>query len=661
MAGLIRMCNAGRHAVLRGIPLEFGTSGLTLVEIGSYSGESAAAFLDSGAVERIYCVDPWRDGYDPGDLASPSAAAAERAFDARFSGDSRVVKVKGTIDDFVKLYGKDVVVDGVYVDACHQYAHVLHDITTVLHDVRPRMFIAGHDYDKEVRIAVDNAIGPVSRTYPDRSWLLDLWSLSHMWDRFDRVIVLAFTGYRDRIPPLMAELERVGLGDRAELFWNFPSPFDAKFMSAVPRSSTVRKPSHFNEVMGHYRALKTGFGLGDNHVLVLEDDVRFIRNLPVLAEQLRLLPDDYDVAKLEWFCHKGGPAAGDKPYWAQISGFDTAGGAAVAYSRKGMQWKITEMERAADGGMLFVNDRYDTQSGLAGLRAYVAMPLLAVQDPAYHATSNYTVPRGSYHNFLASGEFDAYGAAKNPVAAGVKSTGLPGIDMVCVLCRPMYYHDRGGELVRELKRVGISDFHRIWNPDSRFIDRLRAVLPASGCVRNPGSFRCLFGHYTAMKSALDLGVSTMLMLEDDVRFIKDVQFLHSALSSVPDDFHFAKLAWGTDDKVDTEDRIGGVWVCADRFGTFDTTAILWSARGMRWYVDLVERGLASDKPVIRLADRYFSPDLYGKDVHGFVSVPMLAVSKGYPRRMTRWASISGQSRKYGPYLADGGLESYMVD
>ena len=57
---------------------------LTIVEVGSYQGESMEIFAKSGMVKKIVCIDPWKSGYDDGDIASKSdMAEVEQAFDDR--------------------------------------------------------------------------------------------------------------------------------------------------------------------------------------------------------------------------------------------------------------------------------------------------------------------------------------------------------------------------------------------------------------------------------------------------------------------------------------------------------------------------------------------------------------------------------------------------
>ncbi len=148
---------------------------LTLVEIGSYSGESAELFLASGKIAKLYCVDPWRMNYDLNDVAAfTDMARIERIFDDRFAGETRMVKVKGTIDDLVaRLESCPDKIDVVYVDGCHTYDAVKHDLSVALSRIKPCLFICGHDYTDVwdgAKRAVDEIVGAPDAVFQDTSW-----------------------------------------------------------------------------------------------------------------------------------------------------------------------------------------------------------------------------------------------------------------------------------------------------------------------------------------------------------------------------------------------------------------------------------------------------------------------------------------------------------
>ena len=77
---------------------------IVMIEVGSYAGESADIFASTGKVKTLYCIDPWKEGYDEGDIASYSSdfKEVENAFDEVQKKHSDViVKYKGTLADFI--------------------------------------------------------------------------------------------------------------------------------------------------------------------------------------------------------------------------------------------------------------------------------------------------------------------------------------------------------------------------------------------------------------------------------------------------------------------------------------------------------------------------------------------------------------------------------
>lgn len=149
--------------------------GLTMVEIGSYQGESAQMFLASGKVERLYCVDPWQMEYDRNDVASfTDMARIERVFDSRFAGEKRIVKIKGTIDDLIaRIESSPDRIDVVYVDGCHTYDAVKYDLTMTMSKIKPRLFVCGHDYTdlwEGSKRAVQEVVGVPDAVFRDTSW-----------------------------------------------------------------------------------------------------------------------------------------------------------------------------------------------------------------------------------------------------------------------------------------------------------------------------------------------------------------------------------------------------------------------------------------------------------------------------------------------------------
>ena len=147
---------------------------ITMVEVGSYAGESMEIFTRTGLVKTIFCIDPWKAGWDKDDPASKTDLEyAESKFDERAQASgAEVIKHKGTLDDFVLPAGTEV--DLVYVDSCHKYEECRHDLLVAIDKLKPKIAVAGHDYAnnwKEVIRAVDEVIGKPDKLFEDSSWM----------------------------------------------------------------------------------------------------------------------------------------------------------------------------------------------------------------------------------------------------------------------------------------------------------------------------------------------------------------------------------------------------------------------------------------------------------------------------------------------------------
>lgn len=152
-----------------------GEDPITLVEVGSYMGESSAIFAREFKNGKIICIDPWTSGFDDNDATSGmDFIDVEQQFDLRAAMYKNIVKVK----DF--SINKHYVCDIVYIDGCHTYDAVKEDIKHWL--PQTKKIISGHDYyndevDKRqphtagVRKAVDEVLGIPDKVFADGSWV----------------------------------------------------------------------------------------------------------------------------------------------------------------------------------------------------------------------------------------------------------------------------------------------------------------------------------------------------------------------------------------------------------------------------------------------------------------------------------------------------------
>jgi hypothetical protein len=105
---------------------------LTLVEVGSYMGES----------KKIYCVDPWLDS----DSTTENVSVSENHFDTKKQKYDFVTKIKKTSLE-ASVDFEDSSIDIVYIDAEHTPEALKKDITNWLPKIKPNGYVTGHDWE----------------------------------------------------------------------------------------------------------------------------------------------------------------------------------------------------------------------------------------------------------------------------------------------------------------------------------------------------------------------------------------------------------------------------------------------------------------------------------------------------------------------------------
>jgi len=153
--------------------------GTSMVEVGSWAGESARIWIASGNVSSIILVDPYLDELAVAELehdetrersAEEAMASAQRVVSS-FPGAQLLRMTSAHAAEL--LSGQEF--DFVYIDANHTYESVLEDIRLWLPLVKADGIIAGHDYNPVdfpgVIQAVNEVFGVPERVFIDHSWM----------------------------------------------------------------------------------------------------------------------------------------------------------------------------------------------------------------------------------------------------------------------------------------------------------------------------------------------------------------------------------------------------------------------------------------------------------------------------------------------------------
>lgn len=223
------------------------------------------------------------------------------------------------------------------------------------------------------------------------------------WSRFDCAYVALYSGNKERAATIAAEMCRGGLHESigALPFWGCRTAYDDIVRQHVWHNRSMGNPAYLNITLAHLRMVKVALELGKEHALFFEDDVRFLRDLDKVAEMIDLLPDDYDVAALDWVprnkatddevaemlgCPSRARTSG-LVGWRRVKNFRSC--AAYALSRRGMAHFVAALERPALGAAkLKICDQHWPEVLADGnLKGYVAVPNVCVQGVPGGATA----------------------------------------------------------------------------------------------------------------------------------------------------------------------------------------------------------------------------------------------------------------------------------
>lgn len=171
------------------------------------------------------------------------------------------------------------------------------------------------------------------------------------WSKyFDKIYCEFFVPNKNRMPLLQSELKRVGILDSPvfEFVYNTPSCFDQSVMDYIrgrPNHLPLIKPSYANHLMCRERILRRSLLEGHQEILILEDDVCFLRNINKIDDILSSMPSGYDVYQMDKFVPPKKRSAWEylkfnhriNSNWVASLGISFTSAACMAYTSKGIR------------------------------------------------------------------------------------------------------------------------------------------------------------------------------------------------------------------------------------------------------------------------------------------------------------------------------------
>lgn len=139
----------------------------------------------------------------------------------------------------------------------------------------------------------------------------------HMWDRFDKIVCIHYLPYKnERFKNIATELKRVGILNNPKFEWEFTVPNVFNDMIRFPKGRIGRFFNVYEKpyAIQYYVMMKRLLMMGYEKVLVLEDDVAFLKDLGEISRILDATPSDWDIMNYSPRRRKGWLGNG-KGFW----------------------------------------------------------------------------------------------------------------------------------------------------------------------------------------------------------------------------------------------------------------------------------------------------------------------------------------------------------
>jgi hypothetical protein len=149
------------------------TKNLSMIEIGSYAGESTELFAKN--FKEVISIDPFINDYDPTDLTCSFMKLEDvyHRFSDRISKYDNIKHIRKTSDAAINDLDK-YTCHFVYIDGLHTYEQLKKDINNYKKLIEPSGFIGGHDYHPNwsgIITGVNEIFGQPDLTFVDTSWI----------------------------------------------------------------------------------------------------------------------------------------------------------------------------------------------------------------------------------------------------------------------------------------------------------------------------------------------------------------------------------------------------------------------------------------------------------------------------------------------------------
>ena len=136
---------------------------------------------------------------------------------------------------------------------------------------------------------------------------MDISNLTQLWEeKFDHIYLQHYPKYKERFEPIINELKRVGIYDASNfsIYYSIPTQIDEHIYDFYKDNNRLFSDSFtinfFRCNVTFYRILCESVELGYQKILVIHDDIKFLKDLDKIYDILSNVPDDYDVCLFDY-------------------------------------------------------------------------------------------------------------------------------------------------------------------------------------------------------------------------------------------------------------------------------------------------------------------------------------------------------------------------
>ena len=181
-------------------------------------------------------------------------------------------------------------------------------------------------------------------------------------EKFKHIFLLNLSTRKDRRDSMIKQLQNFGLSEsytQNELDIRTTAPFLKynKIMMYVLNQNKLgklTKPNEYDCTHNHYSMIRQAYDQGYEYCLIMEDDIRFLKNKKIWEKYLENIPEDFDILQFGGFTAdpKIKEYMDESKYWVKHLNVPVWNASMYALSRKGMEYYIEFIDKffwVADG------------------------------------------------------------------------------------------------------------------------------------------------------------------------------------------------------------------------------------------------------------------------------------------------------------------------